>query len=309
MAEKINIIIADDHEIYREGIKHTLGKVRYVRVIGEASNGHELLKMPRLRDADVVLIDLNMPVMGGIEATHDIRKLYPWIQVIGMTLFPEPDELRKMKESGISSFILKNAESAELSEAIHVVINGKKYIPRNKLFHEFNHKKSIAMKTRKVLIVDDDSDVINVVETILKTQNYEVITACNKKEGLLKARTEKPDVAILDVMMSTHYEGFELAQEILGDPQLKRLPFLIQTSIDVLTTTRASIQEMAREYRKDPNFKDLQVLLVKNITTGEAGIDYRSEDGRNIWFPVYGFLRKPVDGKKLLQEIQRIIEN
>ncbi len=61
------------------------------------------------------------------------------------------------------------------------------------------------MKTKKVLIVDDDIDVITVVETILTHEGYEVISANNKKEGMEKIRSEKPDLAILDVMMTTHY--------------------------------------------------------------------------------------------------------
>ena len=164
------------------------------------------------------------------------------------------------------------------------------------------------MKTnKKILIVDDDIDIITVIETILTKEGYEVITAMSKKEGIEKMLSEKPNLAILDVMMTTPYEGFEMAREILNNPALSSIPFLIQTSIDVLITTKASVQDMAREFRKDPNFKDLQVLLVKNVTDGEAGIDYKGEDGKSYWFPVKGFIRKPVDSKKILPEIEKHI--
>jgi len=162
--------------------------------------------------------------------------------------------------------------------------------------------------TKKILIVDDDIDIITVIETILSKEGYEVITAMNKKEGIEKMLSEKPDLAILDVMMTTHYEGFELAQEILNNPELKSIPILIQSSIDVLVTTKVSVQEMAREFRKDPNFKDLQVLLVKNTTDGSAGIDYKGEDGKTYWFPVNGFIRKPVEAQKILPEIEKHIK-
>lgn len=163
------------------------------------------------------------------------------------------------------------------------------------------------METKKILIVDDDVDVITVIETILKKDGYEVISANDKKEGLEKIKNEKPDLAILDVMMTTHYEGFELAQEILADKELAKIPVLIQTSLDVLVTTRADVQAMAREFRKDPNYSALQILLVKNVQSNEAGIDYRSEDGNNVWFPVSGFVRKPVDAEKVLAEIKRLL--
>jgi len=160
---------------------------------------------------------------------------------------------------------------------------------------------------KKILLVDDDIDVITVAKAILKAAGYEVIYAMNKVEGLEKLRSEKPDMAILDVMMTTHYEGFELAQQILTSDEFKHIPFLIQSSIDILFTSKSSVQEMAREYRKDPNFKDLQVLLVKNIADDKAGIDYMDEDGVSHFFPVRGFIRKPVDGPKLLNEVKKYI--
>jgi CheY-like chemotaxis protein len=160
---------------------------------------------------------------------------------------------------------------------------------------------------KKILIVDDDIDVITVIETILTKEGYEVHSAMNKKEGLDKLRNIKPNLAILDVMMTTHFEGFELAQEMLNNPEFKDIPFLIQSSIEILVTSNASIQVMAREYRQNPNFKDLQVLLLHNISDGSAGIDYMAEDGKSHWFPVRGFIRKPVDGKKIIPEIQKHI--
>lgn len=164
------------------------------------------------------------------------------------------------------------------------------------------------METKKrILIVDDDIDVITVVKAILTKEGYEVISAMNKTEALEKLRSVKPDLAILDVMMTTHYEGFELAQEMLSSPEFKDIPFLMQSSIDILITSKASVQEMAREFRKDPNFKDLQVLLVKNITDGTAGIDYKGEDGKTYWFPVRGFIRKPVESQKIIEEVKKHI--
>lgn len=163
------------------------------------------------------------------------------------------------------------------------------------------------MESKKILIVDDDIDVITIIETILKKEGFTVISATNKEEGMQKIKAEKPDLAILDVMMTTHYEGFELAKELTDDPELKKMPVLMQTSIDILTTTKPDVQAMAREFRKNPGFKELHVLLVKDINSGKAGVDYLSEDGDSIWFPVDGFLRKPVDAKKVIPEIIRIL--
>lgn len=163
------------------------------------------------------------------------------------------------------------------------------------------------MEKAKILVVDDDMDVITVLEQMLNNEGYEVISAFNKKEGIELAINEKPDLAILDVMMTTHYEGFEMAKEFVDNPVLQNIPTLIETSIEVLMTTKPSVQAMAREFRNDPNYKELQVILIRDIVTGNSGIDYRAEDGRSVWVPVDGFIRKPVDKSRVLPEVQRIL--
>ena len=163
------------------------------------------------------------------------------------------------------------------------------------------------MKKAKILIVDDDVDIINVLQTILENENYTVITANDKTEGLKKAKEEKPDLAILDVMMTTQYEGFEMAKELKENEMFSSMPVIMQTSIEIIETTKSSVQDMAREFRQDPKYTELQVILLKDIVTGNAGIDYRAEDGKSIWLPVNGFLRKPVDSSKLLPILSKLL--
>ena len=163
------------------------------------------------------------------------------------------------------------------------------------------------MKKAKILIVDDDVDIINVLQTILENENYTVITANDKTEGLKKAKEEKPDLAILDVMMTTQYEGFEMAKELKENKMFSNMPIIMQTSIEIIETTKSSVQDMAREFRQDPKYTELQVILLKDIVTGNAGIDYRAEDGKSIWLPVNGFLRKPVDSSKLLPILSNLL--
>lgn len=162
------------------------------------------------------------------------------------------------------------------------------------------------MEKKKIVIVDDDIDVITMLEAILKKENYEVYPVFNKVDGIKKIREVKPDLAFLDVMMTTPYEGFELGQELKNDPDLKNVPFLILTSIDVLITTKPEVQAMAREFRKNAGYKELHVLLVKDIVTEKAGIDYLTEDGRTVWFPVDGFISKPVESKKIIAAVNKV---
>ena len=165
------------------------------------------------------------------------------------------------------------------------------------------------MRTKKkILVVDDDMDIRTTLKTILG-KNYDVETASNRAEGLEKMRSEHPDLAILDVVMDTKYEGFELAKAMAEDKQLDDIPVLMLTSIDIMTTSRTDMHAMVREFRKSPNFEGLDVLLVKNQVSGTAAIDYVNEKGDNVFFNVAGFLSKPVDSAHILPEIKRIIEN
>jgi CheY-like chemotaxis protein len=83
------------------------------------------------------------------------------------------------------------------------------------------------MKNNKILVVDDDVDVVAVIQTILENEGFEIVTAHNKVDGIKKAMETKPALAILDVMMTTHFEGFELAKELYDAPELTHIPRLI----------------------------------------------------------------------------------
>jgi CheY-like chemotaxis protein len=164
------------------------------------------------------------------------------------------------------------------------------------------------MNSKKILVVDDDVDVTAVLQTILENEGFEVIIAHNKVDGLNKALQNKPDLAILDVMMTTHFEGFEMAKDLYETPSLKDVPRVMQTSIDVLPTNNQDVIGMARQLRKSPEYKELEVLLIEDTKTKKAGIDYISREGKNVWVPVDGFLHKPVDSKKLLPLIERLLK-
>jgi len=163
------------------------------------------------------------------------------------------------------------------------------------------------MSTKKILVVDDDIDVINIIQTILENEGLHVVTANCAKDAWTKLANFTPDLAILDVMMTTEYEGFELAKSLIENPKFKLLPILIQTSVEVLSVSDPDVIQMAKEYRKNMDSKDLEVLLIQNMNSGVAGVDYITKDGKNVWVPVSGFIPKPIDAKKLLPEIKRLL--
>lgn len=164
------------------------------------------------------------------------------------------------------------------------------------------------MKTsKKILLVDDDIDILDVVETVLVNEGYQVITACNKEEGIEKAKAEKPDLAIVDVMMTTHYEGFELAEALLKGAEFRHMPVLMHTSIEVFESTDDDVVKFARYYRQNSTGKEMDVLLIQDYGSGNAGIDYRDEQGKSHWLSVSGFIHKPANAQSLISSIQRVL--
>ena len=128
------------------------------------------------------------------------------------------------------------------------------------------------MENAKILVVDDDQDIRDSLQSILEGQQYTVVTAADRTEGMERINTEKPDLVILDVMMSTWQDGFEMARELKKDPQFKNMPILMLTGV-----------------------KD------------KTGIDFKSTAGDPTWCPVEGFLEKPVGPEVLMEEIEKLL--
>lgn len=123
----IKVLIADDHEIFRDGFKLMLSRNKHVELIGEAENGRELLHMARELQPDVIITDIKMPIMDGIEATRQIKADLPRIGIIGLSMFDEEEQIMEMLDAGASGYLLKNADKEEVQEAIRQVYMEKTY--------------------------------------------------------------------------------------------------------------------------------------------------------------------------------------
>ena len=128
------------------------------------------------------------------------------------------------------------------------------------------------MEGVKILIVDDDMDITDSLKAILEDQRFSVVTAADRFKGMEKFKTESPDLVILDVMMATWQDGFEMAREIRSDPEFKEIPILMLTGV-----------------------KD------------KSGIDFKSTAGDPTWLPVDSFLDKPVDAEVLVAEVEKLL--
>jgi len=125
---KIRVLVVDDHTIIRDGICALLALTGDIEVIGEATNGSEALRMVKEFNPDVVIMDIAMPVMGGLEATRRIHKESPRTRILVLTQHDDKEYVLPVIESGASGFVSKAAASSELVSAIRAVYRGDSYL-------------------------------------------------------------------------------------------------------------------------------------------------------------------------------------
>lgn len=120
---KIKIAIADDYGVYREGLLVALSSDERLEVIFEAENGKELLQKMEQEQPDLVLMDYKMPEMDGLEATRFIKKKYPGVKVLVISMYHDPKFISLLKENGADGYLLKNAEQETILAAIHQLLD------------------------------------------------------------------------------------------------------------------------------------------------------------------------------------------
>jgi len=124
----------------------------------------------------------------------------------------------------------------------------------------------------KILIIDDDADITEAMRVVLESKSHWVISAKSGEEGLAKARAQRPDLIILDVMMETTDKGFEVARELKKDDLLKSVPVLMLTAL-----------------------KD------------KMGLDFKKEAGDSVWLPVEAYLEKPLKPEDLISKVEHFL--
>jgi DNA-binding NarL/FixJ family response regulator len=124
---RIRLLLADDHPLIREGFKALLTKSEKFDIIGIAENGKELVELAGNLSPDIVLSDINMPVMNGLEAIEQISKLYPHIRTVILTMHEEREYIIKALRLGVQGYILKSIERFDLEKAIVAISEGGKY--------------------------------------------------------------------------------------------------------------------------------------------------------------------------------------
>lgn len=123
----IKILLADDHKIVRDGIKLMLEPHIGIDIEAEASDGKEVLEILEKKLIDLIIMDINMPEMDGIEATRRVKEKYPDVRVLALTMSNDDLHIRQMIQAGASGYIMKSAGRSELKDAVNAIMNGKHY--------------------------------------------------------------------------------------------------------------------------------------------------------------------------------------
>jgi DNA-binding NarL/FixJ family response regulator len=160
----ITIVIADDYKIYRDGLKLCLSADNNLQILFEADNGEELMEALKIQQPEIIIMDLNMPLMDGMEATKQIRKKYEQIKILVITMYDSDKFIINLMENGAHGYLLKNAEPKEIIKAIYALHeNGyyfndlvnkallKKLVMKNNLKPSFNHNIELTEREQEVL--------------------------------------------------------------------------------------------------------------------------------------------------------------
>jgi DNA-binding NarL/FixJ family response regulator len=123
--ESIRVLIADDHTLFRDGLRALLASITDIVVVGEAASGKEALRLALEHQPDVILMDIQMPDLNGIEATRQILRAIPHVGIIVLTMFQDDDTVFAVMRVGARGYVLKGADQAVLLRAVRAVANGE----------------------------------------------------------------------------------------------------------------------------------------------------------------------------------------
>ncbi|MFZ1532515.1 MAG: response regulator transcription factor [Chitinophagaceae bacterium] len=125
---RIKVLVVDDHPMVLEGMRSMLTQINFVDIVGTAANAYEAIELIKAAAPDIVITDINMPEISGIELTLKIKKEFPEIKVIAMSTFKERSYITQMIQNGASGYLIKSASKEEIEEAILSVHEGKLYM-------------------------------------------------------------------------------------------------------------------------------------------------------------------------------------
>lgn len=202
---KIKTFIVDDHRILRDGIKALLKEMSNVDLVGEAANGVELIQQLKKCSVDLILMDINMPVMDGIEASREALKICPDVKIIILSMHDDIKFYDSIVEMGVNGFLLKESDYDELEKAINTVIDGRPYFSQELLLKLLKSKKSEP----EISLTSRELDVLKLICEGLSTSQiaeklFLSVSSIEKYRAELLQKTNMPNSTALAVFAIKH---------------------------------------------------------------------------------------------------------
>ncbi|MGY8910993.1 MAG: response regulator [Flavobacteriales bacterium] len=162
----ITVIMAEDHQMLIDGVTSFFEYNDDINIIGSVNNGEELIKLVSLKQPKLVITDIRMPIMDGIQATKIIKKKFPHINVLAMTMFDQPEAIKQMLDAGATGYILKNSGIKMLSKAIIAVANRQTFFDPNVAFNFMNNyiDDNVTIgKSDKIILSNREKEILNLI--------------------------------------------------------------------------------------------------------------------------------------------------
>jgi DNA-binding NarL/FixJ family response regulator len=216
--EKINILVVDDHKIVRDGILSLLQDEADISIVAQAENGKDALeKIPGVLP-HLVLMDINMPVMNGIECAREITRLFPEIKVLALTMLNELEHIKNMLSAGAKGYLLKNSGKEELVMAIKKVMSGQNYFSdevKDLIMLEMVKKKTMPGKIigEKVPLTSRELDILELILQELTNQEIaeklfiSVRTVDAHRRNLLEKTGARNTAGLVKFALENHLFG------------------------------------------------------------------------------------------------------
>jgi DNA-binding NarL/FixJ family response regulator len=186
----IRVLIVDDQPLFRDGLRTLLSVRPEIEVVGEASNGEQALKVASRLSPDVVLMDLRMPVMDGVECTRQMRIEEPHCRIIVLTTFEDDESVFEAIRAGANGYLLKGVPGPKLAEAIHLTMQGQSMLHPSvaaRVLVEFNRMQSQSARTPTNQLPRLTKREMEILRQLAKGKNNkEIAAAIHVSEGTVK---------------------------------------------------------------------------------------------------------------------------
>ncbi len=181
----IKIIIADDHEILANGIASMLSKNSEFEICGTATNGREVMNMLKVKKVDLVILDMNMPELNGIETTIELKDKYPEVKVLILSMFDREGYIQNALDVGVDGYVLKNVNEREIDSAIYRIMAGKTYFSQDvmekmankmRVYGETEGGVKLSDIERKILQCISEGDTSDEIAVKLDTSTHSIMS-------------------------------------------------------------------------------------------------------------------------------------